>query len=108
MKDKIVYLEFLRIFCAIVVILDHICIAGIHIWGTHASTFDQFFYNGVQHWSHFAVPVFLMISGYLLLASQRKIDYNKVCLENSCCSLDCRYGLCLDGNLFQNKEFCTE
>lgn len=77
MKDKIVYLEFLRIFCAIVVILDHICIAGIHIWGTHASTFDQFFYNGVQHWSHFAVPVFLMISGYLLLAPQRKIDYKK-------------------------------
>lgn len=77
MKDKIVYLEFLRIFCAIVVILDHICIAGIHIWGAHASTFDQFFYNGVQHWSHFAVPVFLMISGYLLLAPQRKIDYKK-------------------------------
>lgn len=77
MKDKIVYLEFLRILCAIVVLLDHICIAGIHIWGANASDFEKFFYNGVQHWSHFAVPVFLMISGYLLLAPQRKIDYKK-------------------------------
>lgn len=77
MKEKIVYLEFLRVLCAIVVVLDHICIAGIHIWEANASEFDKFFYNGVQHWSHFAVPVFLMISGYLLLSPQRPIDYKK-------------------------------
>ena len=74
---KIVYLEFLRVVCAIVVLLDHICIAGIHIWEDKASTFDKFFYNGVQHWSHFAVPVFLMITGYLLLDPQREIGYKK-------------------------------
>lgn len=77
MKPKIVYLEFLRVICAVVVLLDHICIAGIHVWEDKASTFDKFFYNGVQHWSHFAVPVFLMISGYLLLDSRREIGYKK-------------------------------
>lgn len=75
--QKIVYLEFLRVICAIVVLLDHICIAGIHIFGDSASQFEHFFYNGVQHWSHFAVPVFLMITGYLLLDPKREISYNK-------------------------------
>lgn len=77
MKEKIVYLEFLRVICAIVVVLDHVCIAGIHIFEKGATVFDRFFYNGIQHWSHFAVPVFLMITGYLLLDSNRKIGYKK-------------------------------
>ena len=77
MKEKIVYLEFLRVICAVVVVLDHICIAGIHIFGRNATLFEKFFYNGIQHWSHFAVPVFLMISGYLLLDSRREIGYKK-------------------------------
>lgn len=76
-KEKIVYLEFLRVICAVVVVLDHICIAGIHIFDRSATVFDKFIYNGVQHWSHFAVPVFLMISGYLLLDSRREIGYKK-------------------------------
>lgn len=83
MKPKIIYLEFLRVICAIVVLLDHICIAGIHIWEDRASTFDKFFYNGVQHWSHFAVPVFLMITGYLLLDPQRVIGYKKAITKYS-------------------------
>lgn len=77
MKDKIAYLEILRIICAVVVVLDHICIAGIHIFDEKATMFDKFFYNGVQHWSHFAVPVFLMITGCLLLEPTRKIGYEK-------------------------------
>lgn len=77
MKGKIVYLEFLRVVCAVVVVLDHICIAGIHVFEKGATVFDRFFYNGVQHWSHFAVPVFLMITGYLLLDTKREIGYKK-------------------------------
>lgn len=78
MKRKIAFLEFLRVLCAIVVVLDHICIAGIHIFENDATTFNEFFYNGIQHWSHFAVSVFLMISGYLLLDPIREIGYKKV------------------------------
>lgn len=77
MNNKIVYLEFLRVICAIVVVLDHICIAGIHVFDKGANCFEKFFYNGVQHWSHFAVPVFLMITGDLLLDNRREISYKK-------------------------------
>lgn len=77
MKEKIIYLEILRVICAIVVVLDHVCIAGIHIFEKGATVFDRFLYNGIQHWSHFAVPVFLMITGYLLLDSKKEIGYKK-------------------------------
>lgn len=77
MKDKIVFLECLRVFCAIAVVLDHIAIAAIHIYSHNASNWDKFAYNGIQHWSHFAVPVFLIISGYLLLDSRKEIGYDK-------------------------------
>lgn len=83
MSKKIIYLEFLRVICAIIVVLDHICIAGIHIFEKYATDFDKFFYNGIQHWSHFAVPVFLMISGYLLLDPQREIGYKKAIAKYS-------------------------
>lgn len=76
--QKIVYLEYLRVICAITVLLDHIAIAAIHIWDFKATDNDRFFYYGVQHWSHFAVPVFLMISGFLLLQPKREVNYKKI------------------------------
>lgn len=75
--DKVVFIEYLRVFCAITVVLDHISIAGIHIFADSASVFEQCAYNGIQHLSHFAVPIFLMISGSLLLNPQKNIDYTK-------------------------------
>lgn len=74
---KIVYLEYLRAICAAVVVLDHLAISAIHIFDKIASDWDRFVYNGIQHWSHFAVPVFLIISGYLLLEPTKPIDYKK-------------------------------
>ena len=47
MKEKIVYLVFLRVICAVVVVLDHICIAGIHIFDRNATLFEKFFYNRI-------------------------------------------------------------
>lgn len=32
MKTKIIFLGYLRVFCAIAVILDHIAIAAIHVF----------------------------------------------------------------------------
>lgn len=74
---KIVFLEYLRVVCAIAVVLDHIAIAAIHIFADEATVFEKCVYNGIQHWSHFAVPVFLMISGFLLLNPNKPIDYKK-------------------------------
>lgn len=75
--NKIVFLEYLRVICAIAVVLDHIAIAAIHIFADDATVFEKCAYNGIQHWSHFAVPVFLMISGFLLLNPNKPIDYKK-------------------------------
>lgn len=75
--NKIVFLEYLRVVCAIAVVLDHIAIAAIHIFADDATVFEKCAYNGIQHWSHFAVPVFLMISGFLLLNPNKPIDYKK-------------------------------
>ena len=77
MERKIVYLEYLRVFCAITVIIDHICISAIHNFDSLATNYDRFLYNGVQHWSHFAVPVFVMITGFLLLNPQKEISLTK-------------------------------
>lgn len=70
--------EILRVFCTIVVVIDHVAICAIRQFQSCASIFDKFAYYGIQHWSHFAVPIFLMISGFLLLNPQKKIDYKKV------------------------------
>lgn len=75
--NKIVFLEYLRVVCAIAVVLDHIAIAAIHIFADDATVFEECLYNGIQHWAHFAVPVFLMISGFLLLNPNKPIDYKK-------------------------------
>ena len=47
--NKIVFLEYLRVVCAIAVVLDHIAIAAIHIFGTDATVFEKCAYNGIQH-----------------------------------------------------------
>ncbi len=76
-SNKIVFLEFLRVICALVVIIDHIVIAGIHIFDSSASIYDRFICYGISYWSHFAVPIFLMISGYLLLDPTKEVGYDK-------------------------------
>lgn len=76
-SNKIIFLEYLRSICAIVVVIDHIAIAAIHLFEKEASSIDMFIYHGIQHWSHFAVPIFLMISGYLLLGTEKPINYTR-------------------------------
>ena len=75
---KIFSIELLRVICTITVCVDHIAITAIHIHESTSSNVDRFVYYGIQHWSHFAVPIFLMISGFLLLNPQKKIGYEKV------------------------------
>lgn len=74
---RILYLEYLRVVCAIAVVMNHAAIVAIHYFSVSADQIDLFVYNCFPQWSHFAVPVFLMISGYLLLDPAKPIDYTK-------------------------------
>lgn len=76
-NNKILYLEYLRVLCAIAVVMNHVAVVAIHYFKDNAQQTDLFVYNCFSQWSHFAVPVFLMISGYLLLNPEKSIDYKK-------------------------------
>lgn len=74
-------IEMLRILCALTVVIDHVAITAIHLYESTSTDFDKFIYYSIQHWSHFAVPIFLMISGYLLLNPQKEIGYRKAIMK---------------------------
>lgn len=38
---RIVFLEYLRVICAIAVVLDHIAIAAVHIFADDATVFEK-------------------------------------------------------------------
>ena len=76
-NNKILCLEYLRVLCAISVVMNHVAVVAIHYFKDNAQQTDLFVYNCFPQWSHFAVPVFLMISGYLLLNPEKTIDYKK-------------------------------
>ena len=69
------------IFCAS--LLPSVCCLIIFRWrrcifDKQATDVDRFLVNGNVHVMHFAVPLFVMITGALLLQPERKIDYGKV------------------------------
>lgn len=75
---KIKWIEVIRVIATIFVVVNHVVITAIHYFEKTASQWDFFVYNGINHFARFAVPCFLMITGYLLLNPERKIDYKKV------------------------------
>ena len=72
------YIEFARILSTTVVILDHIMISAIKIFNENSTTNDDIFAYSIRNLSHFAVPIFIMITGCLLLNPQKYIDYRKI------------------------------
>ena len=78
MKERVLYLDILRIAATFGVLFNHIPLAAVHIFDKQATDVDRFLVNGNVHVMHFAVPLFVMITGALLLQPERKIDYRKV------------------------------
>lgn len=78
MNKRIYYLDILRIAATFGVLFNHIPLAAVHIFDKQATDVDRFLVNGNVHVMHFAVPLFVMITGALLLQPERKIDYGKV------------------------------
>ena len=78
MNNRVYYLDILRIAATFGVLFNHIPLAAVHIFDKQATDVDRFLVNGNVHVMHFAVPLFVMITGALLLQPERKIDYGKV------------------------------
>lgn len=74
--NRILYLEILRILATIAVLIDHISLVAVGVFG--ATDTEKWLLNSLVHVTHFAVPVFVMITGSLLLQPDKIIDYKKV------------------------------
>lgn len=75
---RIKYLDILRIVATLAVLINHIPLAAVHLFDKTATDWDRFFINSTVYIVHFAVPIFVMITGALLLQPQREINYRKV------------------------------
>lgn len=78
MKERVQYLDILRIVATLGVLFNHVPLAAVHIFDKQATDIDRFLVNGNVHVMHFAVPVFVMITGALLLSPEKMIDYKKI------------------------------
>ena len=76
-SHRIIYLEVLRIIATIAVLVNHIPLVAIHLYDDSVGDNGKFIINGIVHIVHFAVPVFVMITGALLLDKDRPISWRK-------------------------------
>lgn len=74
---KVQFLEWLRVICALAVIVNHTLITAVSVYGTPNGVLPYMAVHGTIGVVLFAVPVFLMITGYLLLNPQKEISYKK-------------------------------
>ena len=78
MKERIQYLDIIRIVATVGVLCNHIPLAAIHLFDKQATDIDRFLVNGNVHVMHPAVLLFVMVTGALLLQPERIIDYRKI------------------------------
>lgn len=76
MQNKLDYIVFLRILATIAVVINHTFLVSLGTM-TAASLCDTVFVQTIVHIVHFAVPLFVMITGALLLDSNRVITFEK-------------------------------
>ncbi len=74
MKKKIFYFDVLRVVAAIAVVAIHVIGPYRYLTG-EIPEFDWIFAIGMNGASRWAVPIFIMITGALLLADQRKLSW---------------------------------
>lgn len=72
--NKLLYIEFLRVVCIVAVIANHIPLAAVNTFAATASVADSVFCHACSWMNHFAVPIFVMITGTLLLDSRKEIS----------------------------------
>lgn len=69
-------IEFLRFIATIGVVFVHVGICWISAFGAKASSLENFQFSTVQHCMFWAVPVFMMITGSLMM-QKKEINYRK-------------------------------
>lgn len=78
-KGRIGYIEWLRVISMVFVILFHIkTAANVKFYDSLSGSPGGFFYQFMNYIAHFAVPVFFMISGTLLLDPCRNMPVKKL------------------------------
>ena len=70
------YIEYLRVIAMFAVVAIHVCIAALGNFNNY-SQFDAVLYASVRNIFHFAVPIFFMISGALMLSHDRELPLKK-------------------------------
>lgn len=78
MSERYEYIEFLRILAISAVILDHVAIVATSVFKGSITINDSILYYSIINSSHFAVPVFIMVTGYLLLNPEKDININDI------------------------------
>lgn len=77
MDKRIDYIVFLRVLCTICVLVNHVPLVASYVFTLQMRQSDFVMTQAMVHSAHFAVPVFVMITGALLLNSSRTITIEK-------------------------------
>ncbi len=72
-SSRILYLEVLRIIATIAVLINHVPLVALRYYSGTATDTDNAVIMGINHIVHFAVPVFVMITGAWLLQKERPV-----------------------------------
>lgn len=75
--EKIIGLEFLRLIATIGVIGDHVPLCTVKYFDNVATDMDKFIYFGTMMFCHWPVPIFMMITGYLML-NKKELNYSNI------------------------------
>lgn len=78
MNQKKQYIEELRVISMLSVVLIHVCITALSDFPDSGSEAWHVVYQSVRNVLHFAVPIFFMISGALLLPPEKSIPFEKL------------------------------
>lgn len=70
-------IESLRAFCTIAVVLLHVSGVCVSSYSDGMAPVLQYALTAVNIWTRFAVPVFIMITGSLLLRPEKSVDFKK-------------------------------
>ena len=75
-NKHIKFIDYMRVFATICVIMSHI-ITNTYSYNKIEHTYIYIIFDIILNYSLVAVPIFLMITGYLLLDDRKKITLKK-------------------------------
>lgn len=78
MKKKASYIEFLRVLATFIVVIDHVAVVALSQFPEQATVGKSIIYYSLRHAFHAAVPIFVMITGYLLLNPKKEISTENI------------------------------